>query len=456
MIRLIYYQFNRSKKQWLGISPVIFISSLVVGLAFNGYLNVAINSQVFLGLPDPKPIFLFPIVFGGVTLFFVISTLISMLVQTFREDYNLLEILGASRFHLSFLVGGQIFIISTIVSIVGYICSLPVTINYYHFLQHFFGKNILPDIQFRMSILGFVSTVLLISFLTFLSGCYYSLKSMKHKIISPFRKKIRLVRKAMLLCFIFFIWGTILIQIFRVQSILTKAQMIFNLVIFNMAVIYQISPYIQGGAIKLLSKVIFRKRYMYIFSKWNLLFNNSYIKSISASAIGIITLISSFQMISQNILARFQDNGDLELKVAFIVYVGAPILIVLANIMSIAILSLEQEKNEIKQLELLGASNFQMVMIKLGESIFLTTVISLLSLLLNIVIMLLIAYCLKEDSLLRSFNYSGLFLSNIIISIMLFTVLFLSKSAYFIIKNIRDNIIKLLANSNKKVYNGDG
>ncbi|HFI0704872.1 TPA: cell division protein FtsX, partial [Streptococcus suis] len=37
MIRLIYYQFNRSKKQWLGISPVIFISSLVVGLAFNGY-----------------------------------------------------------------------------------------------------------------------------------------------------------------------------------------------------------------------------------------------------------------------------------------------------------------------------------------------------------------------------------------------------------------------------------
>ncbi|HFI0704053.1 TPA: hypothetical protein ACGO43_001434, partial [Streptococcus suis] len=249
---------------------------------------------------------------------------------------------------------------------------------------------------------------------------------------------------------------TILIQIFRVQSILTKAQMIFNLVIFNMAVIYQISPYIQGGAIKLLSKVIFRKRYMYIFSKWNLLFNNSYIKSISASAIGIITLISSFQMISQNILARFQDNGDLELKVAFIVYVGAPILIVLANIMSIAILSLEQEKNEIKQLELLGASNFQMVMIKLGESIFLTTVISLLSLLLNIVIMLLIAYCLKEDSLLRSFNYSGLFLSNIIISIMLFTVLFLSKSAYFIIKNIRDNIIKLLANSNKKVYNGDG
>ncbi|HET0734367.1 TPA: hypothetical protein VQK74_002060, partial [Streptococcus pneumoniae] len=94
MLRLVYYQFLHNKKQWLGVSPVIFVSSLVMGLAVNGVINVENNSQVFVGLPDPKPIFMFPIVFGGVTLFFVLSNIINMLVEIFRDDYELLEVLG--------------------------------------------------------------------------------------------------------------------------------------------------------------------------------------------------------------------------------------------------------------------------------------------------------------------------------------------------------------------------
>ncbi|VNK06143.1 permease [Streptococcus pneumoniae] len=107
MLRLVYYQFLHNKKQWLGVSPVIFVSSLVMGLAVNGVINVENNSQVFVGLPDPKPIFMFPIVFGGVTLFFVLSNIINMLVEIFRDDYELLEVLGASRLQLSFLVGDR-------------------------------------------------------------------------------------------------------------------------------------------------------------------------------------------------------------------------------------------------------------------------------------------------------------------------------------------------------------
>lgn len=102
MLRLVYYQFLHNKKQWLGVSPVIFVSSLVMGLAVNGVINVENNSQVFVGLPDPKPIFMFPIVFGGVTLFFVLSNIINMLVEIFRDDYELLEVLGASLLQLSF------------------------------------------------------------------------------------------------------------------------------------------------------------------------------------------------------------------------------------------------------------------------------------------------------------------------------------------------------------------
>ncbi|CJV96095.1 lantibiotic synthetase [Streptococcus pneumoniae] len=186
----------------------------------------------------------------------------------------------------------------------------------------------------------------------------------------------------------------------------------------------------------LLSIIIFRNNFMFIVSKWNLLYCKSYIKSISAAITGAILLISSFQMISQNILSQFQDDSDLELKVAFIVYVGAPILIVLANIISIAFLSSHQERIEIQQFEILGTSNYQMVKIKVGEAIFLTFVTSLIAFLLNIKIMALIYYSL-EDILIDDMNLLGLILPNFIVSIILFILIFITKSSYFIFKNAK-------------------
>ncbi len=426
---LIYCQFIRNKSQWLGIAPVIFISSLIIALAINGYINIDKNIQVFAGLPDPKPIFGFPIVFGGITLFFVISTLIHMLVKMFKDDYDLLSIVGASRFQLSLLVGGQIFIISSIISLIGYICSIPVTRSYYYVLQYFFGKDILPNIPFRMTLVGGIVTVIVVSSLAFLSGCYYSFKGLN----SDTDKKLKILRKIISVVILVASWLFLLLQVFTDSSVLIKAQIIFYLVIFNIPLIYQMSPYIQSSMIRGLSKIMPPNKYMHIISKWNLLYHQAYIKSISAATISVITLVSSFQMISQNILSQFQHNSDLELKVAFIVYMGAPILIVLANIISIAILSLNQEGYEIKQFQILGVSNSQMAWIKLGESLFLSIVSFITALIFNTMIFLLIVSSLSR-TLLENMNYSGLFLSNVIISTILFVLLFLSKSVYFMVK----------------------
>ena len=217
-----------------------------------------------------------------------------------------------------------------------------------------------------------------------------------------------------------------------------RAQLIFNIVILDIVIIYQVSPYLQILFIKLFSKLIFRSKFMFISSKWNLLSRKPYIKSVSAAIIGAILLISSFQMISQNILAQFQNNSDLEMKVSFIVYVGAPILIVLGNIISIAFLSSYQEKSEINQFEILGVSNYQMILVKLGESLFLTIVIAAISLLLTIKILALIYYSLNGVSL-KELNYSGLIFSNITVSTILFVLLFLTKSFYFIYKTNKNN-----------------
>ena len=376
---------------------------------------------------------MFPVVFGGITLFFAISTLISMLIEMFKDDYTLLAVLGASRFQLSFLVGGQLFIISSLVSFVAYLFSIPITSSYYYFLQYFFGKNVLPDIQFQMSLLGCVLTVLLISLLAFFSGCYYTFKGIKEKNTTKLKHILSIMIKGSLLCTLIMIWGALFYQIFQDNTILMRAQLIFNIVILDIVIIYQVSPYLQILFIKLFSKLIFRSKFMFISSKWNLLSRKPYIKSVSAAIIGAILLISSFQMISQ-----FQNNSDLEMKVSFIVYVGAPILIVLGNIISIAFLSSYQEKSEINQFEILGVSNYQMILVKLGESLFLTIVIAAISLLLTIKILALIYYSLNGVSL-KELNYSGLIFSNITVSTILFVLLFLTKSFYFIYKTNKNN-----------------
>lgn len=425
MIKLIYHQFMRNKEQWLGISPLIFISSLIIGLAVNGYRNIDINTKLFAELPDPKPIFLFPIVFGGITLFFVLSTLINLLVEMFRDDYALLETLGASRYHISFLVGGQIFIISSIVSCISYVCSLPFTYSYYHFLQYFFGEKLLPDVHFELTIIGLIVTVFLTPLITFFSGFHYTMKGMKEKS----ENRLRTFKAIILKTSIVAIWIFILIKIFKNHNISQRAEMLLYLTIFNMAIIYQISPYIQILCIRIISNLFLRDRYLYIISRWNLLFDKTYVKSVCAAIISIIILISGFQLISQNFLYKTQIDADLEMIVALIVYMGAPIFIVFANIISIAIVSLHKEESDIENLEILGASRRQLVLIKLGEAMILTITISIISLLINS----LFFFLFVNDSSFNSLNYTGLYQSNTIISIIIFCILFLSKSFYLIL-----------------------
>ncbi|WP_228062338.1 MULTISPECIES: hypothetical protein [unclassified Streptococcus] len=404
MIKLIYYQFMQNKMQWVGILPLIFISSLIIGLSINGSINMDLNAKLFSGLPDPKPIFSFPIVFGGITLFFVLSTLISLLVEMFRTDYILLETLGANRFHISFLVGSQISIISLTISFISYIFSIPFTQGYYYFLQYFFGENLLPDVHFSLSFIGLVVTVFLTSLIVFLSGFYYTMKEMGPKSTS----EIKIFKKIILMILIGVSWSLILIKIFENPSISIRTQMLFYLTIFNIAIIYQISPYIQSLFLRLISSLFIRDKYMYIISKWNLLFNRRYVKSVSAAIISIITLITSFQLISQNILYKTQEDANLELIVSLIVYMGAPILIVFANIISIALLSMNKEKTDIQNIEILGASRSQLVLIKLGEATLLTIIISTISLIINLLFCFLLVIFINDMSL-KSLNYTGLY-----------------------------------------------
>ena len=80
MLRLIYYQFNYSKKQWLGTLPILLVSSLIIGTSVSGIFNIMNNTEIFKHLADPTPLFEMIIFFGGMTLFLLISGLINYLI----------------------------------------------------------------------------------------------------------------------------------------------------------------------------------------------------------------------------------------------------------------------------------------------------------------------------------------------------------------------------------------
>ena len=76
-----------------------------------------------------------------------------------------------------------------------------------------------------------------------------------------------------------------------------------------------------------------------------------------------------FNYSRKNIFSFFQEDGELELLVSFIAFFLAPVLLILANVVSMTLLSVRQEAKEQEQLATLGVSPCSTVAYKtLGKS----------------------------------------------------------------------------------------
>ena len=173
MLRLIYYQFNYSKKQWLGTLPILLVSSLIIGTSVSGIFNIMNNTEIFKHLADPTPLFEMIIFFGGMTLFLLISGLIHFLISIFKEDYQLWTILGANRSQLSLLIGGQLFLVAFICSVVTTILSTYLAGGYYSFIQSFVGEKNLPNIPFSFDWWASLLSLLIVLLIAGTSGLLF-------------------------------------------------------------------------------------------------------------------------------------------------------------------------------------------------------------------------------------------------------------------------------------------
>ncbi|MBA2795518.1 ABC transporter permease [Streptococcus porcinus] len=438
MLRLIIYQYRKSRKQWLGTIPVFGVSAMIVSLSLNGLFAIVSNSDSFSGTVDPKPIFLMPIFFGGLTLFLVVASIIRFLIDLFKDDYRLWAIIGADRCYLSFIIAGQLFIVAFFSSCLSYPISLILTSQYYLTLQHLFGLQVLPNINISASIPAFLLTLFIIPMLAFFSGLFYSGKILK---ISENNKRVinnkfRVsVRKFILLIFIFLLlWGVCLTLIFDlpninygVPKIFVQVQAIFYTLIINILFINSITPYLQTFILNIIKVLVEKFGYGFIIARWNILKNQSYLKSLNVSLITGITLISGFQLISNNILFLFQRNSAIEMKASFVLYLMAPILIILSNVISLTILVSTRNAKEKNTMSILGVSSYHYITIQLCEALLNSVLIYIISITFNIVILALICYVVGNQLHIHLVDYMSALSIAAYVAIITFIVIFLTK-----------------------------
>lgn len=396
MLKLIIYQFQYSKRQWLGTIPLLFVSSLIVGTSLFG-----IASSIKTANINASQLFQMLIIFGGTTLFFLISNNIRLLIDIFKKDYQLWAILGASRTQLSLLVSGQFYLMAVIVSSIGTILSFIMADSYYKFLQNLLGRDELPDLVITANIQSILLSVFIVPTIVGIGAYFYSSRILKiSSILKPKKKK----RKVTVTGFVnisvrLFLWllciGSIVSAGFiRNKEIIEKqSSIILFLLIIHILIIQSLSPSIQMFLIKFLMRIFPTENYVINTDFWNLLSNPSYLKSIQTSMSMGVTLISGFILYTQNMYSFMNTaNGVNEARASFIAYLSAPIILIITSSISLTILSSNKDIENIKQLKTLGVSRSQLFKIRIGEAIIHSVLILLVSVIFNLIILILVSF----------------------------------------------------------------
>ena len=396
MLKLIIYQFQYSKRQWLGTIPLLFVSSLIVGTSLYG-----IASSINTANINASQLFQMLIIFGGTTLFFLISNNIRLLIDIFKKDYQLWATLGASRTQLSLLVSGQFYLMAVIVSSIGTILSFFVTDSYYKFLQNLLGRDELPDLVITANIQSILLSVFIVPTIVGIGAYFYSSRILKiSSILKPKKKK----RKVTVTGFVnisvrLILWllciGLIVSASFsrNKEIISTQSSIILFLLIIHILIIQSLSPSIQVFLIKFLMRIFPTENYVINTGFLNLLSNPSYLKSIQTSMSMGVTLISGFILYTQNMYSFMNKaNGVLEARASFIAYLSAPIILIITSSISLTILSSNKDIEDIKQLNTLGVSRSQLFKIRIGEALIHSVLILLVSVIFNLIILILVSF----------------------------------------------------------------
>ncbi|BAQ25205.1 efflux ABC transporter, permease protein [Streptococcus troglodytae] len=107
-------------------------------------------------------------------------------------------------------------------------------------------------------------------------------------------------------------------------------------------------------------------------------------------------------------------------------FLAAPIVVILANVVSVTILSSNQDSKDVRQLSILGVSKQNHLWILLAYSLIHSLIVFLTSLLFNLVILVMVMFGVHLFNY-PMVDYTPVFTIDLLVSVLLFVFIFVTK-----------------------------
>ena len=250
-----------------------------------------------------------------------------------------------------------------------------------------------------------------------------------------FIKLIKVLGFALSLVF----WLKLIIPFFTVSVSKPNEKLLFKLddsilliLVMHMFLLAFISPHIQTFLTKIL--LGWRSSYDFVMAKWIILKDREYLKSLTVSISIIAILISELMIYSDVAYSNLaKKTASVEINAVLLFFVVGPLIVVIANLISITVLSSVKEKEEKSQWERIGISHKQAVTIRSVQALTYTVIMLTCTVFFNIIFFVLMH---KEALLLgiKQMNYGTIIYYPIAISIVMYLFIFITK-IWFDIRN---------------------
>lgn len=407
MISMGVYQFRYSWRVWLTASFIFVMAGWLIGFCLTGVFSIqsALSSTTKL-TNDPSPLFIIPMVFGGLTLFFVLGGIIYSALKEMQLEYQLWAVLGASPSQISGIVGVQLMILGLLSSIVGYFISLITVAPLYYLLQKNLGSEWIPTVHFKFSVLILLITSSIVAVTCFITGFIRTQKGLKQldksKKNNP--KFLNLSNFLTAGCLIGIAIIIISILISSPINISTHPSMITNAEIqplyFTLTLLITLQLSSSRGlfpwAIFMLTKYLpTNKTAIGGTAQKQAIANSARITTTIVPLLIVQTLLVGLY----ELLFGFTSPNQINIQnvvVSFIVYVGAPLILVIANIISLTMLNGRQQIKNLVQLTQLGFTKLDLLKERLSENLIIFAVLLVASVFNSLILFTILALiCFK-------------------------------------------------------------
>lgn len=370
MIHLGWLQFKYSQKTWFNAIFTFVASGWLLGFCSIGLFSLSQTATAtFNSSHDPSPLFSAPLVLGVFTLFFSIRGIIKAVIDSFNKDYRLWHILGATDIQISLLVAIQVSLLSIVGGSIGFFLALLSVSPMYLTLQSWIGELWLPTINFYF-IVPFIITITSLILTSGLSGYTFTHKSINKK-SNTIVKNIRMVFKGLILIAVLCALAINIYHIFHINSsenLLDSGAVLLSSSMY--LILLQI--FTKNQAFKYLLKLLFnltpihKNGYLNV-ANWESVAN---FDRIGYTLVPVL-VVETLTMGIIELLFGFSNQVDFQnALVSFLIYIFAPELIVIINVISMTKLSSQKYKRQLAQLNLVGFNYQGLIYERIIENFF--------------------------------------------------------------------------------------